>query len=148
MKPSRFDRGFPFPRFLKAFVAGLLSIGLAAGPAFALRPSNMKEGEPAALAGLEERLQAGTEEVWEQVSKPLQFITDGTLHSEAEIVFRMGLAGQERAGLLGTIPASVAQNFRDLPVPAGEREIRGRQALTEFLAYRWAYQSLDPQGPN
>ena len=151
MKPSLFSRGFSFPRFLSALLTVAFCLQ-ATVPAHALRQPTAVEADRKTRSGLEVALlssvplQAGLEETWDQISKPLQWVIDPTLRSEAELVFRLGLAGQERAGLLGTIPVSVTGKFQDMPDSPPQQELRGRQALAEFLAYRWAYQTLDSQG--
>jgi len=102
------------------------------------------------LAGIEERLQpnAGMEEKWKHLSKPLAAIQEPILHAEAEAILRLALAGQEKPQLLGAvpIPGAVAEKFQNLSNDPVDLENRGRQALIEWMAYRWAYQRQGPSG--
>jgi len=140
--------GFSFPRFLKSFLAVAVCFALAAEPVSALRQSSPKEGQPATLSGMEERLGAGAEEKWQHLFKPLAAVQEPTLHAEAEAVLRLALAGQQKPGLLGKVPVpgAVAEKFQNLSNDPVDLENRGRQALIEWMAYRWSYQRQGPSG--
>ena len=59
MKPSRFDRGFSFPRFLSALLTAAFCLQ-ATVPAHALRQPSAIEADPQTLSGLEESLSSGS----------------------------------------------------------------------------------------
>ncbi len=114
MKPYRPRGCFSFSRFLKSSLTGMLCVVLAVGQASALRQPNPREGEPATLTGLEERLglpaavplSAGLEEGVRQLRKARSTLGDLPTYSTstasiwAALDFLLG-SSEPAAGLTG-----------------------------------------------